>query len=361
MTSNFRGSNYGCVFGCHVLENGQPNPSPSQTNETLAHANGISLRIDVIKSAISNMIAQAVSSEGQAGGPSVSIGLYTLEQNLTTLTTPVDATTNFTTLNNYTLSTTVNPQAIDLGSQTNGGGLADSYPAAVLSSLASSLSTNGKGDSPTAPSNYVFIMTDGTSDTTWSNAVASTCPNSYYNNSHCLSPYDATFTSAFSGKATVGIIYTTYLPLYNGNDPTKGYQGDYNNLIIPISSQIGPGLLAAADVQRLVHRSLGSDIDQYGACEPFRESGLGGAVDAMRRSGAAKASQGSHMHGRILRPLTKTVAAQLYRVVRDGSRERNVVPRRSSSGCSRCHSWPRSSPSSKSPMSISPVNRFSGP
>ena len=95
----------GCVFGCHVLQNGQ-----RTTNEQVAHNNNIQLRIDVIKQSIQNIISSAQTMSN--GTATISIGLYALQYDVTTLS---NLSTNYPGL----LSTA---SSIDLGPNNSSGG-----------------------------------------------------------------------------------------------------------------------------------------------------------------------------------------------------------------------------------------------
>ena len=200
----------GCVFGCHVLAGGQ-----SVTNERTAHNNNIQLRIDVIKQSMQNIIssAQNISS----GNPTISIGLYTLQYDLTTV---ASLSTDYPSLH-----TVVN--TIDLGSN-DSSGKGDSNFTVAVNNFSASIMASGDGSSANSPLVFVFLMTDGVYD------VTGNC--SY---THCTKAFDPNLCTAFKNKgATVGVIYTTYIPFPN--------EQTYVDLVQPFAPQIAPNLQRCA-------------------------------------------------------------------------------------------------------------------
>jgi hypothetical protein len=120
---------------------------------------------------------------------------------------------------------------IDLGNNTSGG-LGDSNFSASLQKFASNvLGTNGDGSSASSPLQYVFIITDGVQD------IPGSCTSG-----HCVQAFDPSICTSLKSNATVGVIYTTYLPVYNQNNSAYGYETNYYNLVYPISNQIVPNL-----------------------------------------------------------------------------------------------------------------------
>ena len=211
----------GCVFGCHVATYNRP-----WSNEQVAHNNGVTLRIDAAKTAIQNIINQA---KDLSTNNNIQIGLYTMQLNPTTNSSSAVAvaspTSNFSSL-------TTALQTMDLGSNTTQG-IGDSDMANTLQSFASNtLPSNGTGYSAASPLNYVFVVTDGLVDT------YAPC-NLYW---HCTGVMGSTACATMQQKSTVGVIYTTYLPIYQNNDPTQGYDVDYMALVQPYQSAILPSL-----------------------------------------------------------------------------------------------------------------------
>jgi Flp pilus assembly protein TadG len=220
--NNGSGGEAGCVFGCHIEAQGQ-----SYTNEYLAHGISprITLRIDSAVSAIQGIISAAQAAAGI--NSNIKIGLYTMSDNpvsgslLTTIAAP---SSDYTSLSS--LAATIN-----LGNNV-AAGYGDSDFVDQLSQFNAVLPSNGSGASAVSPLNYVFIVTDGMIDTynpgcTWG---------------HCMGAFSSSYCTSLKTKATVGVIYTTYLPIYNNNKPGNGYEIAYATLAAPYVSQI-PGNL----------------------------------------------------------------------------------------------------------------------
>ena len=200
----------GCVFGCHILNYGQI----GLTNQQIAQEHNISLRIDVIKSAVQDMIGQAKASSGAV--PTVSIGLYTMERELRTVDSP---TTDYSTLS-------YDAAGIDLGNDPYGLEFADTSTQVSIKSLETIVGSSGDGTSALNPKKYVFILTDGTTDTYASNCVP---------NQHCVTKYDSSWFTKINQNATTGIIYTPYYTIYANNDSSSGtLQSAFHDYVAPI-------------------------------------------------------------------------------------------------------------------------------
>ena len=212
----------GCVFGCHVKAAGQ-----TYTNEYLAHnvSPTITLRIDSAVSAIQSIISDAQVAAGT--NQNIKIGLYTMSEN------PVSGTllnTISTPSSNYTSLTSL-AATIDLGNNVTVGD-GDSDFADQLAKFNTILPANGSGASASSPLNYVFLITDGLIDT----------PGSGCTSGHCTGAFSPSYCTNLKAKSTVGVIYTTYLPIYNQNNSANGYETNYTSLVLPYVNQIAPNL-----------------------------------------------------------------------------------------------------------------------
>ena len=241
----------GCQFGCHVYQNGQQGVLPY---ETQAHAAGIQLRIDVIRQATQNMIQTA--RQLATSTPFISFGLYTLQggnntsdqygqsangQPFATLAAP---STDYTSL--YSAAGN-----LDLGAN-DSSGIGDTDYADAMSTLTSTVPTSGTGASG-SPQQFVFLMTDGVDDV-WASSQ-SKCPsgNVGWNGSHCTQAFDPTTCASLKNKGvTVGVIYTTYLPIPG--------VGSYETLVAPFISQLTANLQACASPGYFYQASDANDI-----------------------------------------------------------------------------------------------------
>jgi Flp pilus assembly protein TadG len=220
--NNGSGGETGCVFGCHVKAAGQ-----TYTNEYLAHSisPAITLRIDSAVSAIQSIISDAQAAAGT--NQNIKIGLYTMSENpvsgvlLNTVSAP---SSNYTSLTSLAAT-------IDLGNNVSGGD-GDSDFVDQLSQFNTILPANGSGASASSPLNYVFIVTDGLIDT----------PGGGCTSGHCTGAFSPSYCTNLKAKSTVGVIYTTYLPIYNQNNSANGYETNYTSLVLPYVNNIAPNL-----------------------------------------------------------------------------------------------------------------------
>jgi Flp pilus assembly protein TadG len=218
------GGEPGCVFGCHVAESTQ-----TYSNEDYAHniSPYITLRIDSANSAVDSIIQTAIAAENSTT-PNISIGLYTMNAYPSATVTQVFAPT--TSLSQY------ENVAIDLGSNSPSG-FADSDLYDQITQFANTyLPAQGTGASASSPINYVFLVTDGLVDTY----------NPSCSHGHCTEALQSSWCNQLQAKATVGVIYTTYLPIYNYNYQPAGYESNYQELVLPYINQIPTNLSACA-------------------------------------------------------------------------------------------------------------------
>ena len=220
--NNGSGGETGCVFGCHVKAAGQ-----TYTNEYLAHnvSPAITLRIDSAVSAIQSIISDAQAAAGT--NQNIKIGLYTMSENPvsgTLLNTVSAPSSNYTSLTSLAAT-------IDLGNNVTGGD-GDSDFVDQLSQFNTILPANGSGASASSPLNYVFIVTDGLIDT----------PGNGCTSGHCTGAFSPSYCTNLKAKSTVGVIYTTYLPIYNQNKSANGYETNYTSLVLPYVNNIAPNL-----------------------------------------------------------------------------------------------------------------------
>ena len=225
--NNASSTDGGCVFGCHVKGrvNNQPNGHQPVTNEDLAHnltnnwGAPITLRIDSAVTAVTNIVQSAATIAGTT--KNIKFGLYTLEvdpntgQKVQPIKSPAASSppvaADFLPSSDYSSVQTA-VSRIGLGntiadSNTGDTNFRDEF-AAFLAGFSPSL-TQGSGASSTSPLNYIFLITDGMND------VPGNC-NIYQ---LCASPINANDCASLKQNATVGVIYTTYLPIYANNNP----------------------------------------------------------------------------------------------------------------------------------------------
>lgn len=222
----------GCVFGCHVLAPGQ-----SITNEALAHnANPpITLRIDAAASAIQTIISQAQTAYTNSGQALIQLSLWQMQQDPTNPNTT--GILQLAALEAYPFSNNLKAaKALDLGNN-NSNGTGDTNFSMSLNYFNNNvLTTQGVGATQGTALNYVFIITDGVSDT--ENGSCQTC--------HVVTAFDPSLCQPIQAKATVGVLYTTYNPIYANNNSANGLEGNYAGLVSPIIGNVVPNLQTCA-------------------------------------------------------------------------------------------------------------------
>ena len=244
----------GCVFGCHVQQvtkTGNVTYTQPVSNETLAHSPTyglpITLRIDSAKSAIQSIISDAQTSNQKSGQNLIKIGAYMMQQDpqnpgsylqdVSASPPPSNKTGTLQppTSDLTTLSTQVQTN-MDLGAN-NGGGSGDTgFNNSLDYFVKNVLPAQGDGSSPTSPINYVFLITDGISDV----------PGGSCKDGHCTGAFNDTNCTPIRAKATVGVIYTTYNPIYNTNSPASGLVQTYKDLVQPWINAVPGNLQACA-------------------------------------------------------------------------------------------------------------------
>ncbi|MGU3539239.1 pilus assembly protein TadG-related protein [Methylobacterium sp. A54F] len=236
----------GCVFGCHVPQNGS---ALAQSYQAVAKAASIQLRIDVLQSAVSKTVTTAQADAANLGTSNYRIGLYAMglaSANATTsgLTELAALTSNWVTLQNAA-------RAIDLGPN-NGGGTGDSFFTEPLNALRGKIPASGDGSSQAASKAFLFIVTDGLRD------VKGACTSG-----HCTAAFDPGVCDAYKrSNITVGVIYTTFLPiLANPTNGSAALDDNYKALVQPYAAQIAPNLQACASPGWYAEASDGPAID----------------------------------------------------------------------------------------------------
>lgn len=209
---NSWGQGQNCAFGCHFDAN-------NNDFYGLAKANGVSLRIDVLRQAVTHVI-QTVQQSKVAS--QFLIGLYSFNKALNTVLPPSN-----------NLQAAVNAAGNVTLPVTTEGGDADTNITAALQGLASSMPASGDGSSVTSPVRYLFIITDGVAD--------------YVDKSNrrVIAPLDPTQCAALKAKGIrILTLYTQYIPIVTPYVPTNN--AFYQQNVAPFSNQIFPNMQACA-------------------------------------------------------------------------------------------------------------------
>jgi len=217
----------GCAFGCHFNEGGPA------SNETIAHNNGIRLRIDAIKDAVKRIITSVKTDQASYSPKRESFGLYTLDgQKISDPSlVPVRALTPKPSSNYDQLLGMADN--IDLAGYFDGPH-GDTNVGAGLRQLVNTVGKSDDGSSAKKPRKFLFVMTDGVEDMPQPDLA---CRSSVtYDPTHCSAPFDRKNCDAYKANGvTVAVIYTTYLKV-----------PFYDMFVQPFADEIVPNLKACA-------------------------------------------------------------------------------------------------------------------
>jgi len=219
-------SSQNCGFACH--ETNIAHDGGTRDNLTIARANSITLRIDLVTNAVNQLLNTWANcpQSGVTGGvmqcmsalnnTTYKAALYTFDLGLNTLASLTTPTSAGTKVNNIALMPVVYQNCVvtTTNCKTDNG----TDIAGALTSLNSimpnpGLGSNASGDTP---QEVVFLVTDGVED-----KIATSCPNATFaSNSRCQQPLDTTMCNTIKGRGIkIAILYTEYLQLKTPNVP----------------------------------------------------------------------------------------------------------------------------------------------
>ena len=196
----------GCAFACHWSSTGQD-------YYALAKAKGVTLRLDVLRGAVGNLIT---TMAGLNSNNLFKLGLYTFNYAAAQVYAP---STNIMGATGSLAN--IAPDINDCSAN-----CPESYFASAMASMGTTIGQSGDGSTAATPRKYLFVITDGLVD-------------QYTGSARVIDPIDPTNCTALKAKGvTVMVLYTPYLPL-----PTNAF---YNTYVAPVASQIAPQLQACA-------------------------------------------------------------------------------------------------------------------
>lgn len=218
----------GCAFACH-----QSNPAADnlgnpggEDNYALARQLGVTLRIDLVRNAVSSMISAAQSTE-TSNHAAYRVATYTFDATFNTIT-------NLTASLSQAQSDANNIQMLQvykngcLTSSTCNNDEDTAYDAAMANSQYMPAPGNGTNNSGDKPQEVLFIVTDGVSDENINN-------NRFMNT---VNGYSDWCTPLKNRNIRIAFLYLTYNPL-----PTNSF---YNSNIAPFQPNIAPAAQACA-------------------------------------------------------------------------------------------------------------------
>ncbi len=212
----------GCAFACHWSTAG---------NDYLALAskNRVTLRIDVLRAAVGNLITN-VAALNQRG--SFRLGLSTFAQQFSVI---------YPTSSNVSgASAALAKIAPDINDCSNN--CPETYFSQAMAAIGPLTGTSGNGGSQATAQKFLFIVSDGLVD-------------QYTAGNRQIGPIDPSDCAALKAAGvTILTLYTPYLPLTNN--------AFYNTYVAPIQSQIAPQLQACASSPSMAYQATNAaDVD----------------------------------------------------------------------------------------------------
>ena len=231
----------GCAFGCHETHPssdnlGNPN---GEDNYTLARNLGVTLRVDLLRQAVQNLMSTAQSTEN-TNNAAYRMAINTFDVNFNTIQAlTASLATAQASAGNIQLLTVYSNNW--LTSSNNNSDTDTNYDKAM--SGANTLmpnpgsGSNVKGDTP---QEVLFFVTDGVED----ESVSGGRHQSVMDPAWC--------TTIKNRGIRIAVLYTEYLPL-----PTNTW---YNTYIAPIQNNIAPSLQSCASPGLFFQVNTGGDI-----------------------------------------------------------------------------------------------------
>lgn len=236
-----------CQFGCHSRSPGEP-----YSMEEIARRPDVNarMRIDVLRDATIAMIDDAMSSPD--GGSRYRFALYRIGKNAGRYGAGVD---EYAKLSSNLGAIKTKVSGLTLSANDGSVGFGDTDLGGTTTFVRSKISANKSKDDGSTQNfarKFFFIVTDGLADIegwcTWG---------------HCTAPINPTTCQTFKDAGiTVGIVYTTYLPVKADplNPMNNQLRDEYNVMVAPVASQIKPKLQECASSGWFFEASDGPSI-----------------------------------------------------------------------------------------------------
>ena len=211
-----------CAFACHDTAN--PNNYYS-----LAKKLGVTMRIDVLRSATQNLMNTATSLETLPNQYRMAVYTFGTSATKAALTNVVALTSDLsgakTSIGNIDLMTV---------SGQNQNNDQDTNYENILPAINSAIPSAGPG-TQASPQKVLFFVSDGVAD----EYNPSTCSEQTVSGGRCQEPINDALCTAIKNRGIqIAVLYTTYLPL-----PTNAW---YNQYINPFSVDISPKMQSCA-------------------------------------------------------------------------------------------------------------------
>lgn len=233
----------GCAFGCH-----QSNPKADNLgnpggidNYQLARNLGVTLRIDLLRTAVQNLMTTAQNTQAQTNA-TYRMAIYTFDTT-NSFNNIASLTSNFTTA--QTLAGNIQLLMVYKNNwltSTNNNSDTDTDISNAMSNINGAMPNPGGGTQAAGdnPQEVLFIVSDGVHD-------------AMVNGKRVQSLMDTSWCTTVKNRGIrIAVLYTSYLPL-----PTNSW---YNIYIAPFQSQISPTMQSCASPGLFYEVSTNGDI-----------------------------------------------------------------------------------------------------
>ena len=261
--------NQNCAFACHDTSMAQ-----GTDNFAIARSNNITLRLDNVAAAASNMLSTAQRTENANGIPNeFSVAIYDFGAQATDPTSAAypgyvqvyptqinTTTTNLSAAANAAASITL--MSVSGQDQYNDEDTNINDP---LNYAAQNIVASGNGTSPSAPKEVLFLVSDGALDT-YNCAKNSSGSYIYDDGDPCrqITPIDTTpCTTLKSHGVEIAVLYTTYYPITNNpfwQSWIQPWTGTSTTVPNP-ADQLASNMSACATPGYFFQVSVGGDIN----------------------------------------------------------------------------------------------------
>jgi hypothetical protein len=196
-----------CAFACH-FDTSKPAGTGSDyyavARSTIGKSNQVTLRFDLVKNAVNQLINAMQASNLSINN--LKVGIFTFAETLTRVyPSSGEAGNAWSTATADVGTPPTQPNTADTGIQPYAGAnAADTDFPDTMTSLASQLTAAGDGTTPATPKKVLFIITDGVDDYTNSSGT------------RVLAAITPSSCNTFKNMGyTVFVLYTPYYPLMN--------------------------------------------------------------------------------------------------------------------------------------------------
>lgn len=233
----------GCAFGCH-----QSNPKADNLgnpggidNYQLARNLGVTLRIDLLRTAVQNLMTTAQNTQAQTNA-TYRMAIYTFDTT-NSFNNIASLTSNFTTA--QTLAGNIQLLMVYKNNwltSTNNNSDTDTDISNAMNNINGAMPNPGGGTQAAGdnPQEVLFIVSDGVHD-------------AMVNGKRVQSLMDTSWCTTVKNRGIrIAVLYTSYLPL-----PTNSW---YNTYIAPFQSQISPTMQSCASPGLFYEVSTNGDI-----------------------------------------------------------------------------------------------------